>query len=60
MKRKKILGGKSNSCPMCGGTVVYIYVKRIGVVSQCTTCNSCISGRVKDDIYIYSFTGGDK
>ncbi len=51
---KKILGGKECCCPACGGTVVYLQVKRLGVVSQCKECNSVVQGRAKDKIYIYS------
>ena len=51
---KKIIGGKECCCPACGGTVVYLQVKRLGIVSQCRECNSVVQGRVKDKIYIYS------
>lgn len=51
---KKIVGGKEKACGCCGGTVVYLQVKRLGVVSQCRECNSVVQGRAKDKIYIYS------
>ena len=53
---KRILGGKENSCPVCGGTVVYLQVKRLGIVSQCKECNSVVKGRAKDEFKIYTYS----
>ena len=53
---KKILGGKENSCHMCGGTVVYLQVKRLGIVSQCRECGSMTNGRAKDEFKIYTYS----
>lgn len=52
---KKIVGGKEKACGCCGGTVVYLQVKRLGVVSQCLSCGNCISGMAKDQVKVYSF-----
>ena len=32
---KKVLGGKEKSCINCGGTMIHLKVKGLGVVSQC-------------------------
>lgn len=53
---KKILGGKENSCPACGGTVVYLQVKRLGIVSQCSDCGNMVHGRAKDEFKIYTYS----
>ena len=53
---KRILGGKENSCPMCGGIVVYLQVKRLGIVSQCRDCGSMTNGRAKDEFKIYTYS----
>ncbi len=53
---KRILGGKECCCPMCGGTVVYLQVKRLGVVSQCRDCGNMIQGRAKDEFKIYTYS----
>ena len=50
----KVLGGKQGVCPHCGGTMMFIQVKHIGVLSQYKECSCTIQGRVKDKIYIYS------
>lgn len=52
---RKILGGKEHVCDKCNGTMVYIYIPRIGVVSQCRECGNCVSGRVKEEVKIYSY-----
>lgn len=52
---KKILGGKEHGCINCGGTMIYINIPRIGVVSQCRECGNCVSGRVKDEVKIYTY-----
>lgn len=52
---KRILGEKDGVCPHCGGTMIYLDIKKIGVVSQCRECGNCVSGRVKDEVKIYSY-----
>lgn len=52
---KKILGGKEKACGCCGGTVVYLHLKRLGIVSQCKECGSMTDGRVKDEFEIYTY-----
>ena len=34
---RKILGGKENACPLCGGMVFFLEID-YGVVSQCKDC----------------------
>lgn len=53
---KKILGGKERACRYCSGTVVYLKVRYLGVVTQCKNCGSLTNGRVKDEIKIYSYS----
>lgn len=53
---KKIVGGKEKACGCCGGTVVYLQVKRLGVVSQCRECGSMTNGRSKDEFKIYTYS----
>lgn len=53
--KKRILGGKSNSCCNCGETMIYIYIQGLGVVSQCRKCGNMVNGRMKDEIRIFSF-----
>ena len=52
--KKNILGGKSNSCPMCGGDMVFVRIGKVKVISQCK-CGCTMDGRVKDEIKIYNF-----
>ena len=51
---RKILGGREKACNYCGGMVVYLQVKYLGLVSQCKDCGALTNGRVKDKINIYS------
>ena len=53
---RRILGGKEKACGCCGGTVVYLQVKRLGTVSQCRECGSMTNGRVKDEFKIYTYS----
>lgn len=53
---KKIVGGKEHGCINCGGTMIYIHIPRIGVVSQCRECGNCVSGRAKDEFKIYTYS----
>lgn len=53
---KRILGGKEKACNCCGGTVVYLQVKRLGIVSQCTECGAMTNGRAKDEFKIYTYS----
>lgn len=52
---KKIVGAKEHVCDKCNGTMVFLKVKGIKVVSQCLTCGNCMSGRVKDQVKVYLF-----
>ena len=52
---KKIVGAKEHACDKCNGTMVFLKVKGIKVVSQCLSCGNCISGRAKDQVKVYSF-----
>ena len=52
---KNILGGKEKACTICGATVVFLKVKRLGIVSQCKECGSTQPGRLKDEVKIYEF-----
>ena len=53
----KILGGKEEACPYCKGTMIYLDLKKIGVVSQCKKCGCMVEGRAKakDYIKIYNY-----
>lgn len=53
---KKIVGAKENSCHMCGGTVMYLQVKRLGIVSNCLNCGAVSQGRERDTIQIYIYS----
>lgn len=53
---RRILGGKEKACGCCGGTVVYLQVKRLGTVSQCRECGSMTNGRAKDEFKIYTYS----
>lgn len=53
---KKIVGAKENSCHMCGGTVMYLQVKRLGIVSNCLNCGAVSQGRERDTIQIYTYS----
>lgn len=52
---KKILGGKENSCKICGGKVLYLKVKHLGIVSNCLNCGAVSQGRERDTIQIYTY-----
>lgn len=52
---KRILGGKDGVCPHCGGTMIYLDIKKIGVVSQCRECGCTTPGRERDETQIYTF-----
>lgn len=53
---RKILGGKSNACPHCRGTVVYLQVAKYRVLSQCKECGCLTDGRLKDELKIYNYS----
>lgn len=53
---KKIIGGKEKSCEFCGGTIVYLKVKGLGIVSNCKECGSCTKGKSRE-IKIYTYEG---
>lgn len=57
---KNVLGGSEHACSHCGGTVVYLKVKRLGVVSQCRDCGLVTNGRLKENIKIYTYLGDTK
>lgn len=50
MKKKKILGGKSESCPHCQGIMIYLDLGGGDVVSQCKNCGLMIEGKKREDI----------
>lgn len=53
---KKIIGGKEKACEFCGGTIVYLKVKGLGIISNCKECGSCTKGKAKE-IKIYTYEG---
>lgn len=56
---KKILGGISEKCPHCNGTMMYLQVKDIGKVSQCTCCGAMIQGKeLTDTLMVISSIDG--
>lgn len=50
---KKVLGGKEKSCINCGGTMIHLKVKGLGVVSQCRECGNLVNGRIKDEVRVW-------
>lgn len=52
---KKVLGGKEKSCINCGGTMIHLKVKGLGVVSQCRECGNLVNGRIKDEVRAWSY-----
>lgn len=52
---RKILGGKDNTCPVCGSAMLYVEIKDIGIVSQCKNCNSTVKGKLTRITKIYSY-----
>jgi hypothetical protein len=52
---KKVLGGKEKSCINCGGTMIHLKVKGLGVVSQCRECGNLVNGRIKDEVRVWSY-----
>lgn len=53
--KKNILGAKEGVCPHCSGTMVYIKLKGINVISQCLECGCAMNGRARDETKIYTF-----
>ena len=51
---KKVLGGKEKSCINCGGTMIHLKVKGLGVVSQCRECCNLVNGIIKDEVRVWS------
>lgn len=49
---KKILGGKENACPLCGGMVFFLEID-YGVVSQCKDCGCLTKGKMREEVKIY-------
>ena len=41
--KKNILGAREKTCDKCNGTMFFIKVKGLGIVSQCK-CGNCVSG----------------
>jgi len=54
--KKKIVGMHANSCPMCGGDMVFLRIDKVKVISQCK-CGCTMDGRVKDEVKIYAYEG---
>ena len=52
---KKVLGGKEKSYINCGGTMMHLKVKGLGVVSQCRECGNLVNGRIKDEVRVWSY-----
>ena len=52
---KKVLRGKEKSCINCGGTMIHLKVKGLGVVSQCRECGNLVNGRIKDEVRVWSY-----
>ena len=52
---KKVLGGKEKSYINCGGTMMHLKVKGLGVVSQCRECGNLVNGRIKDEVRVCSY-----
>lgn len=49
---KKILGGKENACPLCGGMVFFLEID-YGVVSQCKDCGCLTKSKMREEVKIY-------
>lgn len=56
--KKKILGGRSNACEFCRGTIIYLDVKGVGKISQCKECGSISQGKTRE-IKIYTYEGDE-
>lgn len=52
---KKVLGGKEKICINCGGTMIHLKVKGLGVASQCRKCCNLVNGRIKDEVRVWSY-----
>ena len=52
---KKVLGDKEKSCINCGGTMIHLKVKGLGVVSQCRECGNLVNGKIKDEVRAWSY-----
>ena len=52
---KKVLGGKEKSCINCGGTMIHLKVKGLGVVSQCRARKKLVNGKIKDEVRVWSY-----
>ena len=53
--KKNIVGMRANSCPMCRGDMAFIKIKGLGTISQCRKCSNTVSGRMKDELQIYTY-----
>ena len=49
---RKILGGKENACPLCGGMVFFLEID-YGVVSQRKDCGCLTKGKMREEVKIY-------
>ena len=52
---KNIVGAKEGVCDRCGNAIVFLKVKGLGTISQCRKCSNTVSGRMKDELQIYTY-----
>ena len=52
---KKIVGAEEGVFYICGNAMVFLKVKGLGTISQCIKCSSTLSGRMKDEVKIYTY-----
>lgn len=56
---RKILGGKENTCPICGGMMLFLEID-YRVVSQCKQCGCLTKGKMREEVKIYEMQVCDK
>ena len=59
MKKAKIIGGKDNICPLCGGMMFYLQIGN-EIVSQCPSCGCLMEGKIEEKVIIYESLKGDE
>ena len=52
--KKNILGAREKTCDKCNGTMFFIKVKDLGIVSQCK-CGNSVSGFEIHENKVYEF-----
>lgn len=52
--KKNILGAREKTCDKCNGTMFFIKVKGLGIISQCK-CGNCVSGFEIHENKVYEF-----